>query len=96
MDWDVIAMILHRPDLGQPVALRSRRLPLKISLAEPELALLSFPHPNGGRSSMVEPRIVVPDVAGSNPVGHPSKVVASQGNSSRKYPELPQKPRFRA
>jgi hypothetical protein len=43
----------------------------KISLAEPELALLSFPHPNGGRSSMVEPRIVVPDVAGSNPVGHP-------------------------
>jgi hypothetical protein len=26
---------------------------------------------NGGRSSMVEPRIVVPVVAGSSPVGHP-------------------------
>jgi hypothetical protein len=48
---------------------------LKICLAEPELALLSFPPPHGGRSSMVEPRIVVPDVAGSNPVGHPRKAI---------------------
>jgi hypothetical protein len=72
MDWDVIAMILHQTDFEQPVALRSRRLPLKISLAEPDLALLSLSGSNGGRSSMVEPRIVVPDVAGSNPVGHPS------------------------
>jgi hypothetical protein len=36
------------------------------------LRYFPFPHPHGGRSSMVEPRIVVPDVAGSNPVGHPS------------------------
>jgi hypothetical protein len=42
MDWDVIAMILHQTDFEQPVALRGRRVPLKISLAEPELALLSF------------------------------------------------------
>ena len=48
-----------------------RSLALKICLAEPELALLSFSPPHGGRSSTVEPRIVVPDVAGSNPVGHP-------------------------
>jgi hypothetical protein len=45
----------------------------KIRLAEPDLALLSLSGLNGGRSSMVEPRIVVPDVAGSNPVGHPSE-----------------------
>jgi hypothetical protein len=31
---------------------------------------------NGGRSSMVEPRIVVPVVAGSNPVGHPKQKMA--------------------
>jgi hypothetical protein len=42
MDWDVIAMILHRTDFEQPVALRGSQPPLKISLAEPELALLSF------------------------------------------------------
>jgi hypothetical protein len=42
MDWDVIAMILHQTDFEQPVALRRRRFPLKINLAEPELALLSF------------------------------------------------------
>jgi hypothetical protein len=29
---------------------------------------------NGGRSSMVEPWIVDPKVAGSNPVGHPINI----------------------
>jgi hypothetical protein len=53
----------------------SELLAAKIRLAEPDLALLSLSGPNGGRSSMVEPRIVVPDVAGSNPVGHPKEIL---------------------
>src|ERR1700719_953376 len=73
-----------------------RSLALKICLAEPELALLSFSPPHGGRSSTVEPRIVVPDVAGSNPVGHPSKNLLSEGESPRKYGKLREKARFRA
>lgn len=71
-------MILNGGKPEENVELRSRRLPLKICLAEPELALLSFsPFLHGGRSSTVEPRIVVPAVAGSNPVGHPPSFVAS-------------------
>jgi hypothetical protein len=46
---------------------------LKICLAEQQLALLSLSASDGGRSSTVEPRIVVPVVAGSSPVGHPSQ-----------------------
>ena len=33
--------------------------------------------PVGGHSSMVEPQIVVLDVAGSSPVGHPTKLSRS-------------------
>jgi hypothetical protein len=58
-------------------------LPLKNCLAEPELAVVSFSQPHGGRSSMVEPRIVVPDVAGSNPVGHPSRLLVPQRENQR-------------
>ncbi len=53
-------------------------LPAKIRLAEPDLALISWSGSNGGRSSMVEPRIVVPDVAGSNPVGHPNEFLVAR------------------
>ncbi len=34
-------------------------------------SVYSFNFANGGRSSMAEPRIVIPVVAGSSPVGHP-------------------------
>jgi hypothetical protein len=62
----------------------------KIRLAEPDLALLSLSGPNGGRSSMVEPRIVVPDVAGSNPVGHPNEflIALSQKKTLKAEPYL--------
>ena len=36
-----------------------------------------FPANDGGRSSMVEPQIVVLVVAGSSPVGHPDSQVLS-------------------
>jgi hypothetical protein len=45
---------------------------------------------------MVEPRIVVPDVAGSNPVGHPSSFFAPYRRTFRKYPKIPEISRFRA
>jgi hypothetical protein len=35
---------------------------------------------------MVEPRIVVPDVAGSNPVGHPAFLKADFGLVSLRHP----------
>ena len=38
----------------------------------PSCASFGLATEDGGRSSTVEPRIVVPVVAGSNPVGHPS------------------------
>jgi hypothetical protein len=44
-------------------------------LAEFQLALVWTRLRNGGRSSTVEPRIVVPAVAGSNPVGHPTRLL---------------------
>ena len=48
------------------------------------LRYFPFPRVHGGRSSTVEPRIVVPAVAGSNPVGHPSKKGASSGDPKRR------------
>jgi hypothetical protein len=45
---------------------------------------------------MVEPRIVVPDVAGSNPVGHPRAVWPSAGTMTtyftwiRRHPAVPE------
>lgn len=35
--------------------------------------LILFPAKDGGRSSMVEPQIVILVVAGSSPVGHPAR-----------------------
>ena len=35
--------------------------------------LIFFPANDGGRSSMVEPQIVILVVAGSSPVGHPAR-----------------------
>ena len=44
---------------------------LKYAWLNLNLRYFPFPRLHGGRSSTVEPRIVVPAVAGSNPVGHP-------------------------
>jgi hypothetical protein len=44
----------------------------KSAWLNPNLRYFHLPRSHGGRSSTVEPRIVVPDVAGSNPVGHPA------------------------
>ena len=47
--------------------------------------LILFRANDGGRSSMVEPQIVVLVVAGSSPVGHPaSQVLKPQTPSSKK------------
>ena len=43
----------------------------KNCLAECRVTLILVSLQSGGRSSTVEPRIVVPAVAGSSPVGHP-------------------------
>ncbi len=54
----------------------------KIRLASSQDALICFSSENGGRSSMVEPWIVVPAVAGSSPVGHPVLVLRHRDNHS--------------
>jgi hypothetical protein len=46
----------------------------KNCLAECRVTLILVSLQSGGRSSTVEPRIVVPAVAGSSPVGHPAGI----------------------
>jgi hypothetical protein len=56
---------------------KAGRFQRKSPWRNPNLRYFVCPPSNGGRSSMVEPRIVVPDVAGSNPVGHPPNAYAA-------------------
>ena len=47
---------------------------------------------DGGRSSMVEPQIVVLVVAGSSPVGHPESVLTLLSNSNDLVADLARNP----
>src|ERR1700756_3517219 len=77
-DRDVIAMFLNGRVGQTSWRVLTRTLPRKSAWRNPILRYFHYPVQNGGRSSMVEPRIVVPDVAGSNPVGHPSEFLSKR------------------
>ena len=49
-----------------------KRAKYQATLDRVECVAVGYPPLGGGRSSMVEPQIVILVVAGSNPVGHPT------------------------